>query len=55
MADASVPGRRPRAYVLTAGFDPRRDKGRTHADALEAAGVAVVRAEHAGQIHVACG
>lgn len=41
----------PPAYVLTAGFDPLRDEGRAHADALEAAGVAVVRAEHPGQVH----
>ena len=41
----------PPAYVLTAGLDPLRDEGRAHADALEAAGVPVVRAEHAGQIH----
>lgn len=39
------------AYVLTAGFDQLRDEGRTNADALEAAGMAVVRAEQAGQIH----
>ncbi len=41
----------PPAYVLTAGFDPLRDEGRAHADALEAAGVAVTRAEHSGQVH----
>lgn len=41
----------PPAYVLTAGLDPLRDEGRAHADALEAAGVPVVRAEHGGQIH----
>jgi len=41
----------PPAYVLTAGFDPLRDEGRAHADALEAAGVEVTRAEHAGQVH----
>ena len=41
----------PPAYVLTAGYDPLRDEGRAHADALEAAGVAVVRAQHDGQIH----
>ena len=41
----------PPAYVLTAGFDPLRDEGRAHADALERAGVDVIRAEHDGQIH----
>ena len=41
----------PPAYVLTAGFDPLRDEGRAHADALEQAGVPVLRAEHEGQVH----
>ena len=41
----------PPAYVLTAGFDPLRDEGRAHADALEQAGVPVQRAEHEGQVH----
>lgn len=41
----------PPAYLLTAGFDPLRDEGRAHGDALEAAGVPVTRAEYDGQIH----
>jgi acetyl esterase len=39
------------AVVATAEFDPLRDEGRAHADALEAAGVAVRRLEGAGMVH----
>ena len=41
----------PPAYVVTAGFDPLRDEGRAHADALEAAGVPVTRDDRDGQVH----
>jgi len=39
------------AVVATAELDPLRDEGRAHADALEAAGVAVRRLEGAGLVH----
>jgi len=39
------------AVVATAELDPLRDEGHAHADALEAAGVAVRRLEGAGLVH----
>ncbi len=50
LSAADLPGV-PSALVVTAGFDPLRDDGRAYADALERAGVEVVRLEYPGQIH----
>ncbi|MEZ5219340.1 MAG: alpha/beta hydrolase fold domain-containing protein, partial [Ilumatobacteraceae bacterium] len=41
----------PPAIVVTSEFDPLRDEGRAYADALEAAGVPVVRIEADGHLH----
>jgi acetyl esterase len=41
----------PPAYVITAGFDPLLDEGRTYADRLRAAGVKVTYECFAGMIH----
>lgn len=41
----------PPATVLTCGFDPLRDEGRSYADCLEDADVAVNRLEYADMIH----
>ena len=41
----------PPAFILTAGFDPRRDEGRAYADRLKAAGVAVDYHCYATTIH----
>ena len=41
----------PRAYVVTAGFDPLRDEGKAFADKLNRAGVAAVYVDYPGMIH----
>ena len=41
----------PRAYVVTAGFDPLRDEGKAYADKLSRAGVAAVYVDYPGMIH----
>ncbi len=47
---ASLKGQ-PAAMIVTAGFDPLRDEGRTYGDRLREAGVDVVYREYPGQIH----
>tara|TARA_R110000868_G_scaffold36635_1_gene129845 strand:+ start:5813 stop:6748 length:936 start_codon:yes stop_codon:yes gene_type:complete len=41
----------PKAYVITAGFDPLRDEGRAYAEAMKAAGVDTVHVNYDGMIH----
>lgn len=41
----------PDTYILTGGFDPLVDDGKTYADKLTAAGVAVLHKHYPGQIH----
>ena len=41
----------PRAYVITAGFDPLRDEGKAYADKLNRAGVAAVYIDYPGMVH----
>ena len=41
----------PRAYVVTAGFDPLRDEGKAYADKLRAAGVPTVHVDYPSMIH----
>ena len=41
----------PRAYVVTAGFDPLRDEGKAYADKLNRAGVAAVLVDYPSMIH----
>lgn len=41
----------PRAYVVTAGFDPLRDEGKAYADKLNRAGVAAVYVDYPSMIH----
>ena len=41
----------PRAYILTAGFDPLLDEGRQYADLLARAGVEVTYREYPDMIH----
>jgi acetyl esterase len=41
----------PRAYIVTAGFDPLRDEGKAYADKLNHAGVAAVYVDYPGMVH----
>jgi acetyl esterase len=41
----------PRAYIVTAGFDPLRDEGKAYADKLNHAGVAAVYVDYPSMIH----
>ena len=41
----------PDTYILTGGFDPLVDDGKTYAEKLKAAGVAVTHKHYPGQIH----
>ena len=41
----------PRAYVVTAGFDPLRDEGKAYADKLNRAGGAAVHIDYPGMVH----
>jgi acetyl esterase len=41
----------PRAYIITAGFDPLRDEGKAYADKLNRAGVAAVYLDYPGMVH----
>jgi len=41
----------PRAYVVTAGFDPLKDEGKAYADKLNRAGVAAVYVDYPSMIH----
>jgi acetyl esterase len=41
----------PRAYVVTAGFDPLRDEGKAYADKLNRAGVAAVYTDYPSMVH----
>jgi len=41
----------PRAYVVTAGFDPLKDEGKAYADKLNRAGVAAVYVDYPGMVH----
>jgi acetyl esterase len=41
----------PRAYIVTAGFDPLKDEGKAYADKLNRAGVAAVYMDYPGMVH----
>ncbi len=41
----------PKAYVVTAGFDPLRDEGKAYADKLNRAGIAAVYVDYPGMVH----
>lgn len=41
----------PRAYIVTAGFDPLKDEGKAYADKLNHAGVAAVYMDYPGMVH----
>jgi acetyl esterase len=41
----------PRAYIVTAGFDPLKDEGKAYADKLNHAGVAAVYIDYPGMVH----
>src|SRR5262249_2710963 len=50
LAAADLSGR-PRAYIVTAGFDPLKDEGKAYADKLNRAGVAAVYIDSPTMIH----
>ncbi len=50
LAAADVSGL-PRAYIVTAGFDPLKDEGKAYADKLNRAGVAAVYVDYPGMVH----
>lgn len=50
LAAADVAGL-PRAYIVTAGFDPLRDEGKAYADKLNRAGVAAVYVDYPTMVH----
>jgi len=50
LAAADVSGL-PRAYIVTAGFDPLKDEGKAYADKLNHAGVAAVHVDYPGMVH----
>jgi acetyl esterase len=41
----------PKAYIVTAGFDPLKDEGKAYADKLNRAGVAAVYIDYPGMVH----
>ena len=41
----------PKAYIVTAGFDPLKDEGKAYADKLNRAGVAAVYVDYPGMVH----
>jgi len=41
----------PKAYVVTAGYDPLKDEGKAYADKLNRAGVAAVYTDYPGMVH----
>ncbi|MDZ4739588.1 MAG: alpha/beta hydrolase [Alphaproteobacteria bacterium] len=41
----------PRAYIVTAGFDPLKDEGKAYADKLNLAGVAAFHIEYPTMVH----
>ncbi len=50
LAAADVAGV-PKAYVVTAGYDPLKDEGKAYADKLNRAGVAAIYVDYPGMVH----